>query len=207
MDTSPQAGNHHDQPGVDLPEMTIPDGDNNANHPDFSNSHNPRIVLLVVALLVGVAACLYYYVLVIAPFETTDNAYVQGNITTVAAKVPGYVAEVCVDDNDTVNAGDVLFRIEDADYRARVAQAEAHVRAQASLALAELELGYTMVHAPVGGVVGNRKVRLGRYATPGAALLDVVPVDQVCMLPMLAVAWSPSVDRLPQTLHSHDNPI
>lgn len=60
---------------------------------------------------------------------STDNAYVRGDITAMAPKVGGYVTSVEVKDNQAVRPGDVLFRIDDRDYRARLAQAEAGVDA------------------------------------------------------------------------------
>jgi membrane fusion protein (multidrug efflux system) len=59
--------------------------------------------------------------------ETTENAYVRADITLVAPKIGGYVASVDVKDNQFVQAGQILFRIDDADYRARAAQARADV--------------------------------------------------------------------------------
>lgn len=70
--------------------------------------------------------------------ETTDNAYVRADITSVAPKVAGYVVGVDVADNETVETGDLLFRIDDKDYQARLAQAEANV-ASAHAALVNLE--------------------------------------------------------------------
>src|SRR5882757_5381494 len=68
---------------------------------------------------------------------STDNAYIRGDVTSLAPKVAGYVMAVEVEDNQTVRAGDVLFRIDDRDYRARLAQAVANVEAaQARLAKA-----------------------------------------------------------------------
>ena len=60
---------------------------------------------------------------------STDNAHVRGDVTSLAPKVLGYVTAVEVQDNQTVQAGDVLFRIDDRDYRARLAQAVANVEA------------------------------------------------------------------------------
>lgn len=60
---------------------------------------------------------------------STDNAYVRGDLTSLAAKVAGYVTTVEVEDNQSVQAGDVLFRIDDRDYRAHLAQATANVQA------------------------------------------------------------------------------
>jgi len=53
--------------------------------------------------------------------ESTDNAYVQSDIVTVAAKVGGYVRMVPVADNQAVKAGDVLAVIDDEDFAAKVA--------------------------------------------------------------------------------------
>jgi len=212
---------------------------------------------------------------------STDNAYIRGDVTSLAPKVAGYVTAVEVEDNQAVRAGDVLFRIDDRDYRARLAQAEANVEAaqarltnidaetqlqhalirqaeaqrRSSLAefdlatkasdrrrelvrrnvvsqaqvdesdaarsraeagvsaasatveaqqqriavlaaqreaavaavaqaraardLAQIDLDSTVVRAPVGGVIGNRQVRIGRLVAPGASLLDIVPVNEV----------------------------
>ncbi|HHV68328.1 MAG TPA: HlyD family secretion protein [Ochrobactrum intermedium] len=57
--------------------------------------------------------------------ETTDNAYIRGEITPISPKITGYLAEVAIEDNQAVRKGDVLFRVEDRDYLARVHQAEA----------------------------------------------------------------------------------
>ena len=72
---------------------------------------------------------------------STDNAYVRGDVTSLAPKVLGYVTAVEVQDNQSVRAGDVLFRIDDRDYRARLAQAVANVEAaQARLTNADAEI-------------------------------------------------------------------
>ena len=79
---------------------------------------------------------------------STDNAYVRGDVTSLAAKVAGYVTAVDIEDNQTVQAGDVLFRIDDRDYRARLAQAVANIEAaQARLTNvdAESELQHALI--------------------------------------------------------------
>ena len=71
----------------------------------------------------------------------TDNAYIRGDVTSLAPKVGGYVTTVEVQDNQAVRAGDVLFRIDDRDYRARLAQAGANVEAaQARLTNVDAEV-------------------------------------------------------------------
>ncbi|PSH64793.1 hypothetical protein CU102_21380 [Phyllobacterium brassicacearum] len=58
---------------------------------------------------------------------STDNAYVRGDVTPMSPKIAGYITEVHISDNQPVKAGDILFRIDDSDYRAQVDQAAAGV--------------------------------------------------------------------------------
>lgn len=76
----------------------------------------------------------------------TDNAYIRGDLTSLAPKVGGYVTAVAVQDNQTVRVGDVLFRIDDRDYRARLAQAVANVDA-ARARLANVDAETVLQHA------------------------------------------------------------
>jgi membrane fusion protein, multidrug efflux system len=62
-----------------------------------------------------------------ATWQTTDDAYLQSDLTPLAAKVPGYVRDVPAQDFERVRTGQVLVEIDDSDYRATVAQAEANV--------------------------------------------------------------------------------
>ncbi|KCZ94092.1 HlyD family secretion protein [Hyphomonas johnsonii] len=95
------------------------------------------VVLCLGAVLVGVGG---WIVARSASETSTDNAYVRGEVTSLAAKISGYVVSVEIDDNQPVHAGDVLFRIDDQDYRARLAQAEANLEAaRARLANVETE--------------------------------------------------------------------
>jgi membrane fusion protein (multidrug efflux system) len=59
--------------------------------------------------------------------ESTDDAYVQADYTTIAPKVSGYIADVKVEDNQPVKAGDVLAVIDDRDFRTALDQARADV--------------------------------------------------------------------------------
>jgi membrane fusion protein (multidrug efflux system) len=61
--------------------------------------------------------------------QSTDNAQVDGHIVPVLAKVGGYVKTVNVNENDHVNAGQLLVQLDDADYRVRLQQAQADLAA------------------------------------------------------------------------------
>jgi membrane fusion protein, multidrug efflux system len=91
--------------------------------------------VILVALLIALFA--YYY-----DRESTDDAQVDGHITPIASKVYGRVAQVLVNDNEQVKAGQVLVKIDPRDYQATVDQAKA------ALALAESEAQSAGVDVP-----------------------------------------------------------
>ena len=103
-------------------------------------SPNIRRALVVVGgVLVAVFVGLFVY---FRNRESTDDAQVDGHITPIASKVYGRVAEVLVDDNQAVKAGQVLVKVDPADYQAAVDQAKA------ALALAEGEARSAGVDVP-----------------------------------------------------------
>jgi membrane fusion protein, multidrug efflux system len=80
--------------------------------------------------------------------QTTDDAYVRGDITPLSAHVEGYVRQVTVGDFQLVKAGDLLVEIDDEDYQARVAQAEADVLG-AEAAIQNLKARKDLQHAAI----------------------------------------------------------
>lgn len=238
-----------------------------------------RAAFLALAAIAGLAAALlaHHWWTVGRFVESTDDAYVGGDVTVIAPKVAGFIAELAVSDNQAVQAGGLLLKLDDRDYQAALARAEADVAAQkASLAnldatrnlqdavvaqaqagiaaadaevtrtrddqiragnllatgvsstqefqkadadyktavaggdkaraaltaaqrqleviasqkqqaqaalaaaaaernLAQLNLDYTVLRAPMAGRVGNRSAQIGAYATTGAQLLSLVP--------------------------------
>lgn len=62
-------------------------------------------------------------------WEATDNAFVQADTTSLSPQVEGYVVEVLVADNQRVEAGQILIRLDDADAKVKLAQAEANLAA------------------------------------------------------------------------------
>lgn len=89
-------------------------------------SRRPLIILAVVLLAAGsiwgVSAWMHY-----RSHASTDDAYVDGTVATVSAKVTGHIVELLVDDNQAVKRGALLLKIDDRDYLARVEQSKAAV--------------------------------------------------------------------------------
>jgi len=94
------------------------------------------LVLIGAIALIVVAATRFNRWTGASRFQTTDDAYLESDVTPLAAHVPGYVQRVAVGDFDTVHKGQVLVELVDGDYRAQLAQAEA--AAQASNAALEV---------------------------------------------------------------------
>lgn len=91
-----------------------------------SSKKGVRLVLLVGGL--AIAALIGYKWWWNQGHVTTDNAQVEGSIVPVQPKVGGFIAQVLVADHQAVKAGDLLARIDDRDYRARLEQAEAELQ-------------------------------------------------------------------------------
>lgn len=243
------------------------------------SARGKRLILLLLAAAIVVGAVIFgmHWWTVGRFLESTDDAYVGGDVTVIGPKVPGYITELKVVDNQFVHAGDLLVKIDDRDYvdalnkaegavaaeqallanldateqlqHAVVSQAKAGIdaanaetvrsrddqvryqvlsgrsavsvesfqradatyktarangaKAQASMLasqrqldvistqkqqaraaleqakaerdMARLNVGYTELRAPVDGVIGNRRARVGAYAAAGTQLLSVVP--------------------------------
>jgi membrane fusion protein (multidrug efflux system) len=102
--------------------------------------------------------------------ESTDDAYVGGDITVIAPKVAGFITEVAVTDNQAVRAGDLLFKLDDRDYRAALARADGSVAA-AEAALANLDATRRLQEA----VIAQSRAELGAAdAEVARAQFDVV---------------------------------
>jgi membrane fusion protein, multidrug efflux system len=67
-----------------------------------------------------------------ARYETTDDAFISGDVTPLAAKVSGYIKSVPVNDFQTVKKGDLIVEIDASDYNAALVQAQANVSAAQS---------------------------------------------------------------------------
>jgi membrane fusion protein (multidrug efflux system) len=100
-----------------------------ANEPPIGRTEkNTKRYLITgaIALVAGVAITAYY-VKRIAPFETTDDAFIESHVTPIAPQVAGRVEKVLVNDNQFVNAGDALVQLDARDYEARLDQERANL--------------------------------------------------------------------------------
>jgi membrane fusion protein (multidrug efflux system) len=90
-------------------------------------------VLLWAAMIftgLGVLALAGYWWKVGRFIESTDDAYIGGDVTVIAPEVAGFIAKIAVSDNQQVHAGDLLVALDNRDYNAALAKAEAVVAIQ-----------------------------------------------------------------------------
>src|SRR5260370_4853378 len=140
---------------------------NGANVPQPGRARKSRLkrmalMVSIVLATLGLARVTYIWWSVGRFIEGTDDAYVGGDVTVIAPKVPGFISKLAVVDNQRVRAGDLLLKLDDRDYLAAQAKADASVaiqqaalsnldatrhlqeaivaQAQASIAVAEAEI-------------------------------------------------------------------
>src|ERR1700748_1039141 len=87
----------------------------------------PWMPLAILIVLIVIAAAAAYWFTVLRFVQSTDDAYVGGNVTVMAPRVNGFVTALLVTDNQRVKANQVLIRLDSRDYDARLAQASAEV--------------------------------------------------------------------------------
>jgi membrane fusion protein (multidrug efflux system) len=103
---------------------------------------NPRTRMLLFAGAIVLVAVIIGLFLYYRNRESTDDAQVDGHITQISSKVYGRVADVLVNDNEQVKAGQILVKLDPRDYQAAVDQA------RAQLALAETDAKSAGIDVP-----------------------------------------------------------
>ena len=135
-----EAGERGNLAGAEAPtDLRRPESNGDKNIPTGSPPNNkgaatkrlPRTLAAVAALAIAVATGVYYFVFV-APFESTDDAFIEAHVPAVASQISGRVARLLVQDNQEVEQGDLLVQIDPRDYEAKLSQAEADLTASRS---------------------------------------------------------------------------
>jgi membrane fusion protein (multidrug efflux system) len=133
-----EAPGHHpavEKPAAEKPAADQPAVDQPAAAPANSaapKSRKRKFILMGIATLLALAAAAYGvdYILFGRFFVSTDDAYVRANNTTLGARVAGHITAILPGDNAVVHTGDVIFRIDDGDYRIAVDAARTRIATQ-----------------------------------------------------------------------------
>jgi len=112
-----------------------------AELPAATNGSKKKKAFLIVGAFVAIRLMIgYFYNSYRKTHVTTDDAFIEGNIHTISARVSGNVKTVAVTDNQQVNPGDLLVQLDPADYRSRSEASRANLELQrATLRFAESE--------------------------------------------------------------------
>ncbi|HUD21569.1 MAG TPA: HlyD family secretion protein [Acidobacteriaceae bacterium] len=152
-----------------------------SGHDDTPQTNGSRtfIVIGIVLLLILAAAFFYWR----ASFtEDTDDAQVDGNLYQISARVSGQVVKVYVDDNQTVQAGQLLAEIDPTDYQVALEQA------QADLASAQAQYTQATVNVPITQVTVGTTVSTSASDVKGSS-------DMVAQAEKQAEAATARVDQ------------
>jgi membrane fusion protein (multidrug efflux system) len=132
-----------------LEESNLPEAiENNEVNTEESTEKNSRrkfIVIAVVALLIIGGGLFYWH----STFtEDTDDAQIDGDLYQVSSRITGQVVKVYVEDNQQVQAGQLIAEIDPKDYQVALEQAQANlVSAQAQAIQAAVNVPITSVSA------------------------------------------------------------
>jgi membrane fusion protein (multidrug efflux system) len=95
--------------------------------PQGNPARKKALTAVAAAVVVGGIAYAAYWALVLNHYESTDNAYVQGNVVQLTPQVSGTVVAINADDTDHVKAGQLLVKLDPADAKVALDQAEAQL--------------------------------------------------------------------------------
>ncbi|HEY0235833.1 MAG TPA: HlyD family secretion protein [Afipia sp.] len=132
----PTALREAEKPSVEVPAVKAPAVDapkgKKSKKAAPAKSGLRRNLFIGIGAVAALAAVYFgvHYLLVGRFWVTTDDAYVRANNTTLGARVAGHIAKIGVGDNVQVNAGELLFQIDDGDYRIAADNARARIVTQ-----------------------------------------------------------------------------
>lgn len=125
------------------------------NENEKINEKEPKIkkrylIILIAVVITAIAGIFLWHA---SHYQSTDDAYVEGHMVRVAPRVSGQIIDVYIDDNQKVEEGDLVARIDDTDYKVKLAQADANyqralfnqeiAKANLSAKQSEIELAQT----------------------------------------------------------------
>ena len=96
-------------------------------------------------------------------YESTDDAYVGGNVTAISSRVPGHVIRICVQDNAHVHAGEPLVELDPADFDTRLKAAQARVEA-AQATIGRLQAQYSLAESNITQAQAQQRTRQAALA-------------------------------------------
>ncbi len=96
-----------------------------------NNSQKKKKAFMIVGIIVAIGLiAAYFYNAYRKTHISTDDAFIEGNIHTIAAKINGTVKALYVNDNQLVKKGDLLVEVDPADYEVKLREAKSAVNVE-----------------------------------------------------------------------------
>ncbi len=141
MSESPEADRRQREHAAVVSEPARGDGEEDGDIDRLPLYRKKRVLIPVAILLALAAAGYWYYVTNIRGYDSTDDAFIDGNRVSISAKMLGRIVQLAADEGDTVRQGEAVVKLDDADLRAQEAQSEAALEdARQSIGLAAVNL-------------------------------------------------------------------
>jgi membrane fusion protein (multidrug efflux system) len=153
------------------PEQAANRADDQANtesktkRPSFLRRHPFWILFGIAALAILIVAVWFGWRIYFYPYESTDDAFIDARSFSLAGKVSGYVSDVPVTDDQHVEAGDVILKIDPRDYQIALDQANGQVEvANASVESASAQIDAASAAVDVARAQQNSASAALQYA-------------------------------------------
>ena len=151
-----------------------------------TNNKHIRKIIIGTAALVAAVAVTAYYVTFVLPFESTDDAFIESHVTSVAPQIAGRVTQLLVNDNQPVKKGELLVQIDPQDFQVKLDQAQANLAATKSRieqAKAQLSVDQAKVETERANVTATEaearlaQADLKRYQAIGVGGVSLSQID------------------------------
>jgi membrane fusion protein (multidrug efflux system) len=118
-----------------------PNGEGDESIAEVPLFRKKRVLIPLFLLIIVAAVGAWYWYVNLREFDSTDDAYVDGNRVSISSKMLGRIVQLAVDEGDSVKAGRVIVRLDDSDLRAQDEQAKAALAyARETVTLAKVNL-------------------------------------------------------------------
>lgn len=110
-----------------MTESTTGSDGNNAAANANRKKRKSLLIQLAVVVIIALIVSVLYWLLWARFYESTEDAYVQGNVVQISSRIAGTVTAIYAEDTDRIEAGDVLVQLDDTDTANRLAVAKAQL--------------------------------------------------------------------------------
>lgn len=112
----------------------------------YDKVKNSQYTKLILATIIFISLILLYNIYVWLNTQSTDNAYIDADISNISSEISGVVSDVFISENNFVTAEQVVAQIAEADYQAKYEQARANLgMAKSNIEVIEQNIQLTII--------------------------------------------------------------